>query len=172
MYCRAMQALYKLALDPIAETLADPNSYGFREYRSCADAIDQCFKALAKRDSAQWVLSVDIRACFDGISHEWLLANIPMDKHVLGQWLKAGYIEGEELYPTDAGTPQGGIASPVLANLALDGLEAAVRNAVPKRVGSSHTRTKVNVIRYADDVLSTGGSKQILEERVLPAIRA
>ena len=172
MYCRALQALYKLALDPIAETLADPNSYGFREYRGCADAIEQCFRSLARRFCAEWLLAADIRACFDQISHEWLLANIPMDKRVLRQWLKAGFIEGEELYPTDAGTPQGGIVSPVLANLTLDGLEAAIRQAVPLRVGRTKTRTKVNVIRYADDVLSTGGSKQILEERVLPAIRA
>jgi RNA-directed DNA polymerase len=172
MYCRALQALYKLALDPIAETLADPNSYGFREYRSCADAIQQCFKALCQSDSARWVLEADIRACFDGISHEWLLANIPIDKRVLRQWLKAGYMEGEELYPTDAGTPQGGVISPVLTNRTLDGLEAAVRKAVPTRVGNSRIRTKVNVIRCADDVLATGGSREILEERVLPALRA
>jgi RNA-directed DNA polymerase len=172
MSCRALQALHKLALDPIAETLADPNSYGFREYRSCADAIQQCFCSLAKRDCAEWLLAADIRACFDQISHEWLLANIPMDQRVLRQWLQAGYIEGEDLYPTDAGTPQGGIISPVLANMALDGLEAAIRKAVPLRVGSSNTRTKVNVIRYADDLVSTGGSKEILEDKVLPALRA
>ena len=172
MHCRAMQALYKLALDPIAETLADPNSYGFREYRSCADAIQQCFVCLSRRTGAGWILSADIQACFDTISHSWLLANIPMDTRVLRQWLKAGFLEGKDLYPTHAGTPQGGIASPVLTNLTLDGLEGAIRSAVPRWVGSTNTRTKVNVIRYADDLLITGGSKEILEERVLPALRA
>ena len=101
-----------------------------------------------------------------------LLANVPIDKRVLQQWLKAGFLEGEDLYPTHAGTPQGGIASPVLANLTLDGLERAIREAVPQWVGSTTTRTKVNVIRYADDLLITGGSKEILQERVLPALRA
>jgi len=80
VFDRAMQALYKLALEPVAETRADPNSYGFRKHRSAADAIQQCFKALAKRHSARWVLEGDIRACFDAISHAWLLANIPMDR--------------------------------------------------------------------------------------------
>lgn len=168
---RAMQALYKLALDPVAETLADPNSYGFRWRRRCADAIQQCFKCLAKGYSAVWVLEGDIRACFDGISHAWLLANIPMDRAVLGKWLKAGYVEGQKLYPTRAGTPQGGIASPVLANMTLDGLERVARSAVPARISGTR-RSKVNVIRYCDDFVITADSKEILVERVVPAVRA
>jgi RNA-directed DNA polymerase len=169
---RAMQALYKLALDPIAETMADPNSYGFRVYRSCADAIQQCFISLAKSYSATWILEGDIKACFDGISHEWLLANVPMDQGVLRKWLKAGYVEGRKLYPTEAGTPQGGIISPVLANLALDGMEAAIRKAVPLRIGRTNIRTKINVIRYADDFIITAHSKELLVEKVLPALRS
>src|SRR3990172_5969074 len=168
---RAMQALYKLALDPIAETLADPNSYGFRWWRSCADAIQQCFKALAKGYAARWVLEGDIRACYDGISHEWLLANIPMDRQVLRKWLKAGYVEDKKLYPTSAGTPQGGVASPVLANMTLDGLERVARSAVPGRISGTR-RSKVNVIRYADDFVITADSKEILVERILPAVRS
>jgi retron-type reverse transcriptase len=112
MLCRAMQALWKLALEPIAETRADPNSYGFRSERSTADAIAQCFITLAKRASPQWVLEGDIRGCFDNISHEWLLQNIPMDKTVLRRWLQAGYIDEGTLFATEAGTPQGGIATP------------------------------------------------------------
>lgn len=169
---RAMQALYKLALDPIAETMADPNSYGFRVYRSCADAIQQCFNSLAKRYSATWILEGDIKACFDGISHEWLLANIPMDKGILQKWLKAGYVENKRLYPTNAGTPQGGIISPVLANMTLDGLEAAVRKAVPLRIGSTSIRTKINVIRYADDFIITAHSKELLVNKVMPVLRS
>ncbi|MGF6735827.1 group II intron reverse transcriptase/maturase [Paraburkholderia youngii] len=111
MHDRAMQALWLMALLPIAETTADPNSYGFRPKRSTADAVEQCFNALAKRNSAQWVLEGDIRGCFDNISHDWLLANIPMDKVVLRKWLQAGFMDKGVLFPTEAGTRQGGIAS-------------------------------------------------------------
>jgi RNA-directed DNA polymerase len=121
---RAMQALHSLSLKPVAETMADNNSYGFREKRSCHDAIEQSFAALAKRRSASWILEGDIRACFDEIRHDWLLNNIPMDRELLQKWLKAGYIEKGKLHPTKAGTPQGGIVSPILANMTLDGMEA------------------------------------------------
>src|SRR6266566_2337617 len=112
MKCRAMQALYLLALEPVAETTADPNSYGFRPQRSTADAIEQCFTALGKARSPQWILEGDIKGCFDAISHAWLLAHIPMDKTMLKKWLKAGYMEKHVLYPTEEGTPQGGIITP------------------------------------------------------------
>ena len=97
MKCRAMQALHNLALSPASECFADPNSYGFRPKRSCADAISQCFIALAKKHSAQWVLEADIRSCFDEISHDWMLRHIPMDKKLLEKWLKCGYVEKENL---------------------------------------------------------------------------
>ena len=80
---RAMQALYLLALDPIAECNADPNSYGFRSERSTADAITQCHTVLSNRAGAEWVLEGDIKACFDRISHDWLLTHVPMDKIIL-----------------------------------------------------------------------------------------
>ena len=115
MQCRAMQALHALALKPVAETVADRNSYGFREGRSCADAIGQCFIALAKSYAPVWVLEGDIKSCFDRISHPWLLKNIPMDKRMLRQWLKAGYWENGQLFPTNQGTPQGRMVSPTLA---------------------------------------------------------
>ena len=121
---RAMQALHLLAFDPVVETTADRNSYGFRQHRSCADAMQQCFLALR---SAAWVLEGDIKSCFDKISHEWLLAHVPMDKVILRKWLKSGYMEKHALHPTEEGTPQGGIASPALANFALDGLESLLR---------------------------------------------
>ena len=122
-----MQALYLLALLPIAETTADPNSYGFRPERSTADAIEQCFCALARKTSPQWVLEGDIRGCFDNISHTWMLDHIPTDKEVLRKWLQAGFMENRTLFPTEAGTPQGGIISPTLANLTLDGLERLLK---------------------------------------------
>jgi RNA-directed DNA polymerase len=160
---RAMQALYALALVPVAETTGDPNSYGFRDGRCCADAIKQCYNCLAKRRSARWILEADIQACFDRIDHQWMLNNIQMDKKILKSWLNAGYVNKGKLYPTKAGTPQGAIISPVLANMTLDGLETAVKNAVAKNA-------KVHVIRYADDFIVTGESKQILQQKVKPAI--
>ena len=117
---RAQQALYKLALSPVAETMADRNSYGFRECRGCADAIAAAFNALSKPNSASWVLEADIRGCYDNISHDWMLNNIPMDRVVLKKWLQAGYVENDQLYPSHKGTPQGGIISPTLANLTLE----------------------------------------------------
>jgi RNA-directed DNA polymerase len=166
MHDRAMQALYALALIPVAETLADPNSYGFREGRSCADALEHVHLVLCKKRSPQWVLEGDIRACFDEISHEWLLQNVPMDRQILRQWLKAGYWEKGQLFPTSQGTPQGGIISPLLANLALDGMQMALRQAVRKE------GDKVNFVRYADDFIVTGASQELLEQKVKPALTA
>jgi RNA-directed DNA polymerase len=161
---RAMQGLHALALQPIAETLGDRNSYGFREGRSCADAIGQCFCALAKSYAPVWVLEGDIKSCFDRINHQWLLKNITMDKRMLRQWLGAGYWEKGRLFPTDEGTPQGGIISPLLANLTLDGMEQAIRSRIKIR------RDQVNFIRYADDFIVTARTKETLEQIVKPAV--
>lgn len=158
-----MQALYKLALTPVAETTADGNSYGFRESRSCADAIQAAFNALNKPNSATWVFEADIKGCFDNIAKQWLLDNIPVDKVILRKWLEAGYVENGINYPSRKGTPQGGIISPTLSNMTLDGLEEVVRSAVPRR-------SRVNFIRYADDFIITSKSKKLLEENVKPAV--
>ena len=160
---RAQQALHKLALSPVAETTADRNSYGFREGRSCADAIAASFNALSKPNSASWILEGDIKGCFDNISQAWMLANVPMDKQVLRKWLRSGYVEDGQTYPMKKGTPQGGIISPTLSNMTLDGLERAVHDAVP-------SRRRVNFVRYADDFIITGKSKRLLEKNVKPAI--
>jgi len=165
MHDRAMQALHALALAPIAETLADRNSYGFREGRRCADALEQCFNTLARTTSALWVLEGDIRACFDEINHDWLLQHVPMDKQLLKAWLKAGYWEKGQLFPTSAGTPQGGLISPLLANLALDGMEQAAK-------AGTQQKDKVHFIRYADDFVVTGATRELLEQKVKPALTA
>ena len=170
MRCRAMQAVWKLALEPISESLADPNSYGFRPKRSTADAIGYCFNTLAKRTSPTWVLEGDIRGCFDNFSHDWFVKNIPMDKVILRKWLEAGFIDEGTLFATEAGTPQGGVISPVIANMALDGLEAAVYASVGPTIHARRT-FKINVVRYADDFVVTGISKEILEHHVLPAVK-
>ncbi len=166
---RAMQALHLFALEPIAEIKADKNSYGFRTKRSCADAIEQCFAALAKKRSARWILEGDIKSCFDTISHEWLSNNIPMDKKILCSWLKSGYMENKIFHCTEAGTPQGGIISPVLANMTLDGLEKLF---LDKYIKDNWNKQKVNFIRYADDFIVTGNSKEILEQEVKPMIES
>ena len=166
---RAMQALYKLALDPIAETTGDPNSYGFRPERSAADALEQCHKVLAQKTAAAWILEGDIKSCFDRISHDWLLANVPMDKRLLRQWLQAGYLEKYVFHPTEAGTPQGGVISPVLANLALDGLERRLRQHFPAQRWNK-PREKVHLVRYADDFIITGASKELLVNEVRPVV--
>jgi RNA-directed DNA polymerase len=102
---RAKQALHLLGLDPIAETKADPNSYGFRVGRSPADAVEQCFGVLCRKDSAEWILKCDIRACYDNISHQWLLEKVPMEKETLKKWLKAGFIERGHWHETEIGAP-------------------------------------------------------------------
>jgi RNA-directed DNA polymerase len=168
MQDRAMQALYLLALDPIAETLAEPNSYGFRLARSTADAIDQCHRVLSQRRSAQWILEGDIRACFDSFAHDWLLAHIPMERAMLQKWLTAGFRDKHFLQPTEAGVPQGGVISPVIMNLALTGLERHLHDAFPAYQGRH--RTQVHVIRFADDFVITGRSKDMLEQDVRPLV--
>ena len=168
---RAMQALYLLALDPSAETTADRSSFGFRVGRSCADALHKCYVVLGKKTSARWILDGDIRACFDRIDHEWLVEHIPIEKSILRKWLKAGYIEKDAFHHTDEGTPQGGVISPVLANMVLDGLERRLREFFPKARTMSQ-RDRVYLIRYADDFIVTGNSEELLREQVQPIVEA
>ena len=122
-------------------------------------------RLLSHSGSPEWIFEGDIKSCFDRISHDWLLANVPMDRSILRKWLKAGFMDGSTLYPTDEGTPQGGIASPVLANLALDGLQEMLRQHFPK-----HHRKQVNLLRYADDFIITGATREILVEEVQPLV--
>jgi RNA-directed DNA polymerase len=161
MYDRAIQSLYSLALEPIAETMSDIRSFGFRKNRSTKDACQQIFLCLSRKSSAQWILEGDIKGCFDNINHQWLLTNISMKKSILTQFLKAGFIYKHHLNPTKAGTPQGGIISPILANMTLDGIEKLLLEKYPKRGSKS---TKVNFTRYADDFIVTANSEEIARE--------
>ena len=167
---RAMQALYLLALQPVAESLADKNSYGFRPERSTADALVQCHNALAHKARSEWILEGDIRGCFDNIDHDWLISHIPMDREILRKWLKAGVVESGQLFPTTAGTPQGGIISPTLANMALDGLERELETMFGRKGTRLSERSKVNFVRYADDFIITGSSKELLLSEVKPLV--
>jgi RNA-directed DNA polymerase len=145
---RAMQALFLLAMEPASECHADPNSYGFRKGRSTHDARSQLFVSLSKQVSAQWVLDADIVGFFDNINHDWLLANVRMNKRVLGQWLRCGVVDKNQFQRTEEGTPQGGIISPLLANLALDGLETDLKRFLTDRMGVAGVKkAKVNLVR-------------------------
>jgi len=176
LHDRAMQALHLTGLDPVSETTADANSYGFRPYRSCADAIARCFDMLCKKNSPQWILEGDIKGCFDNISHEWMLHNIPMHQHTLKQWLEAGYVDKNQWFVTTSGTPQGSIISPTLANMVLDGLEKHIDVACNiKQVGKTNRRINphhIHYIRYADDFIVTASDEDYLKQTVLPAIQA
>lgn len=167
MHCRAMQALYLLALEPVAEMMADIHSYGFRPRRSTADAIGQCFNALSRKTSARYILEADIKSCYDEISHSWLLENVPMDKDILAKWLAAGYIDKSGTHATHLGTPQGGLISPCLLVITLSGLEKTVRQVI-----SNQKRDKVHLSIYADDFIITGATQEVLEEKVKPAVEA
>jgi RNA-directed DNA polymerase len=171
MFDRAMQALHLLGLEPVAECASDPNSYGFRKGRSTHDAQGQLHVCLSRKVSAQWILDADITGFFDNINHEWLLANVHMNKRVLQQWLKAGVVDRGQLHRTEMGTPQGGIISPTLANITLNGLETGLHQFLAIELGSKKAASaKVNLVRYADDFVVTGGSKELLETTVRPWI--
>ena len=171
MIDRAQQAIYLQGLEPIAETLGDRHSYGFRPERSTADAIEQCFKILSKAYAPEWILEGDIKSCFDEISHSWMLDHVPMDTEVLRKWLNAGYLEDGTWFPTEAGTPQGGIASPALANMTLDGLAPLLERHFPrKQVDGVRAYPKINLVRYADDFIITGSTKEQLENEVWPLV--
>lgn len=165
MHDRAMQALFLLATEPVAETTADHHSYGFRPKRSAADAIERCFVLLAQKKSAPWILEGDIKGCFDNISHDWMLNHLRIERRILAQWLKAGFVEEGRFFSTTAGTPQGGIISPCLANGVLDGMESMLKSL-------TKPTDKVHMVRYADDFVITGSSKEQLENIIKPAVTA
>ncbi len=168
MYDRSMQSLYALALEPIAEIKGDRTSFGFRKFRSTHDACEYAFQYLCTKNSPVWVLEGDIKGCFDNISHQWLLDNITMDKSVLKQFLKAGYVYERQLFPTEAGTPQGGIISPILANMTLDGISDMLSDKYHTKNGKINgyyaAKHKVNFVRYADDFIVTANTEEIAKE--------
>lgn len=171
MIDRAQQALHLQGLEPVAETQADPHSYGFRRGRGTQDAMQRVFNLLARITSAPWIFEGDIKGCFDNFGHGWLESHVPMDKKVLSGWLKAGYVESGKLFPTEAGTPQGGIASPTIANIALDGLEATLAESF-SRTAASLNQLRVRLVRFADDFIITGNSRELLEREVKPCVEA
>ncbi len=169
MYDRAIQALYAMALDPVAEVAADKTSFGFRKKRGTTDAAQHIFLYSRGNKGTQWILEGDIKGCFDNINHQWLMENIPIDKKILKQLLKAGFSYKRQLFPTERGTPQGGILSPIMANMTLDGIEKKIKEKYWKRKdgsigGSNQNKHRVNYTRYADDFIVSADSKEILNQ--------
>lgn len=173
---RVLQAVVKNALEPSFEALFEADSYGFRPGRSTQDAISQCFTRLRKGGD-NWVLDADVKGAFDNISHEFILnaiGKIP-GRELIEQWLKAGYLEDRIFHATEAGTPQGGVISPLLANIALDGLsELLSKHLKVKTIGikkvEKKKRAKYGYIRFADDFVITAETEDDLKA-ILPDIR-
>ena len=172
---RIMQAIVKMALEPEWECRFEPNSYGFRPGRSCHDAVTALHTTMCKSGSSEWALDADISKCFDNIDHDVLLQRLPIFKATIKRWLKAGSVELGQLSPSEAGTPQGGIISPLLANIALDGMEKLfgfeTRNG--HYIGPSErsgANKGISLIRYADDFVILAPSREVLETYALPQV--
>jgi RNA-directed DNA polymerase len=183
---RIAQAILKNALEPSWEARFEANSYGFRPGRSSQDAIEQCWLSLKGSSKAKWILDADIKGAFDNISHDFILSKIGEipGREMIKQWLKAGYVEAEVFYETQSGTPQGGVISPLLANIALDGLEdhlegfhkyktaQATRKSGARAGKKDKWKKKVSTysyVRYADDFIVTAETKEEIEA-VIPKI--
>ncbi|MDJ0903909.1 MAG: group II intron reverse transcriptase/maturase [Xenococcus sp. MO_188.B8] len=161
IYDRALQGLVKLVLEPEWEARFEPNSYGFRLGRSCHDAIEAIFKTICFKP--KYVLDADISKCFDCINHKQLLKKLntfPTLRRQIRAWLNAGVVDNGKLFPTSEGTPQGGTISPLLANIALHGMETYIKGQVAKlvirdennlKISLSRRKQSVSLIRYADD---------------------
>ncbi|MGN0456861.1 MAG: reverse transcriptase domain-containing protein [Acutalibacteraceae bacterium] len=162
MHDRAMQTLYKFALEPIAEVTGDYHSYAYRPNRSAKDAIIHCANVLYDTSHPQWILRADIKSCFDNISHEWIMEHIPIDKEILLKFIKNGYIDDGEFHSVDKGVPQGGSISTVIFNMVLDGLE----NGLTDKFNSN-----LHFVRYADDFIIIAYDKDVLEKSVIDFIK-
>jgi RNA-directed DNA polymerase len=161
MYDRAAQALATIALEPEWEAKFEPNSYGFRPGRSCHEAIEAIHASINQQD--KYVLDADIAQCFDRIAHQALLAKLhtfPALRRTIHAWLKAGVREGAQLFPTEAGAPPGGVLSPLLANVALHGLETAIETAFP--TSQDRQRWKPRVVRFADDFVVLHKDREVI----------
>ena len=177
---RVMQMLVKLALEPKWEARFEPHSHGFRPGRRCMDAIWQIWhsiRVVGLHRKSEWILDADISGCFDNINHEALLKRVPVFRETVRRWLKSGIIEFGKYFQTKSGTPQGGIISPLLANIALDGMERlfGAENSKGNYSYPSHRRGKnkgLNLVRYADDFVVTAPSKERIVSYVLPKLRA
>jgi RNA-directed DNA polymerase len=156
--CRIYQNIVKNALEPQWEAKFEPNSYGFRPKRSTHDAIENLFSKLSSKCTRKWIFEGDFRGCFDNISHDHILAqmgNFP-ESRIIEKWLKAGYVDNDTFHETENGTPQGGVKSPLLANIALHGMEKelGVKYWRNKKHGYYLNANSIGIVRYADDFVA------------------
>jgi len=173
---RAKQALAKMALEPEWEAKFEPNSYGFRPGRSCHDAIEAIYGSIKRKQA--YVLDADIAGCFDNIDHSALLAKLdtgPKLRRNVKAWLKAGVLDKDTFHPNEKGTPQGGIISPLLANIALHGMEVDTKHALRQELFDHMKKTKgkashllsarkLSIIRYADDFVVIHEDQDIVQK--------
>lgn len=170
---RAKQALVKMALEPEWEARFEPNSYGFRPGRACHDAIEAIYCSIKNKQA--YVLDADIAGCFDNINHNSLLKKlntIPTLRQVIKGWLKAGVMEGDVFHTTNSGTPQGGVISPLLANIALHGIETEMKNTLKgdliayygRPEAWKHVFDSISIIRYADDFVILHKNLEIISK--------
>ncbi len=180
---RIAQTIVKNALEPHWEARFEAHSYGFRPGRNCHDAIEQCFLRL-RHGCDTWVLDADLKGAFDNLSHQYILDTIgPVPgRALIKQWLKAGYVEAEMFHPTTEGAPQGGPISPLLLNIALNGMEQMLSSFTTTRVYQPSIRAKSLALRkrtsptygycrYADDFVVTAKTKEDIEA-VVPILQA
>lgn len=169
---RAKQALAKMALEPEWEAYFEPNSYGFRPGRGCHDAIEAIELAIRRR--TKYILEADIKGCFDNIEHNYLLRRVktfPKMENQIRAWLKSGVLKGDVFYRTEKGTPQGGVISPLLANIALHGLETHIKEKYPTSrtrkgmpEGKQYEMCEARLVRYADDFVIIHEKLDVIEQ--------
>jgi RNA-directed DNA polymerase len=174
---RPLQMLVKLALEPEWETRFETNSYGFRPGRCTMDAIVALHLTLAPAGASAWLLDADISGCFDNIGHQPLLARLPVFTTAIRRWLKAGAVELGTWKPTTAGVPQGGPLSPLVANVALDGMERlfGAEDKQGRHIRPNDRRGAnrgISLVRYADDLVVTAPTREALETYVAPKLSA
>lgn len=163
MQDRAIQGVVKTAIEPVYEAVFEAGSYGFRPAHNAQDAMADIFNCLARKE--KWVLDADIKGCFDNIDHQYLLEEMDskIGKRMVSQWLKAGVMEKQEFHPSELGTPQGGIISPLLANIALDGMETHLYDQLRKKYKYKELCDgQIRVIRYADDFVVMHSNKEVI----------
>lgn len=172
-YDRAMQVLYAFTLDPVAESWADRKSFAYRKGRSAYDLNEYVREALSGYDAPEWIFVGDVHRCYEDLSQEWLLNHIPMATGVLRQFLKAGYVFAGELFPMDTGIGTGCSMSPIVANMALDGLQEYVYERLYPN-GAERDYANGNLIRYCDDIFICARSKETAQSisRIVAAFLA
>lgn len=156
-YDRAMQTLYAFTVDPVAESWGDRKSFAFRKGRSAFDLNEYVRIAFSGHDAPEWVFIGDVRRCYEYINHDWILSHIPMAEGVLREFLKAGYVFSGELFPTDVGVGIGCTMSPIIANMALDGLQEYIYERLYPDGDRDYENG--NLIRYADDIIVAARSE-------------